>query len=63
VIPGYGPERAQYTPSFSVHIPVYFDVGINVTYVAKMSCGLEKLELVGQSIGSGIDDFETELDW
>jgi hypothetical protein len=61
VIPGNGPGKAQYTPSFSVHIPVYFDVGINVTYVAKMYCELEKLELVGQGIGSGIDDFEAKL--
>jgi len=62
VVPGNGPETAQYTPSFSVHIPVYFDVVINVTYVAKIYCELEKLELVGQGIGSRIDDFEAKLD-
>jgi hypothetical protein len=61
VIPGNGPGKAQYTPSFSVHIPVYFDVVINVTYVAEIVCELEKLELVGQGVGSRIDDFEAKL--
>ena len=28
-----GLEKGQYTPSFSLQIPVYFDVGINVTYL------------------------------
>jgi len=61
VIPWNGLEKGQYTPSFSLQIPVYFDVGINVTYLKCALPGLEKLELVGQGVGSGIDDFETKL--
>ena len=33
VMPWNGPEKAQYTPSFNLQIAVYFDVGINVTYL------------------------------
>ena len=58
MVHGNGPEMGQYTPSFSVHIPVYFDVAINVIYCRKK---LEKFELVGQGIGSRIDDFEPKL--
>lgn len=40
-----------------MQVPVYFDVGINVTYLNKKGDDLEKLELVSQRIGAGIDNF------
>ena len=63
MIPWNGLERAQYTLSFNKQIPVYFNVGINVTYLEATLFKLEEFEFVGQGIGSRVDNFETKLNW
>jgi hypothetical protein len=44
-----------------MQIPVYFDVGINVTYLEKKYYELEKFEFVSQRIGPRINDFKPKL--
>ena len=42
MIPWNGPENVQYTPSFNLQIPVYFDVGINVAYLKQFAARIRK---------------------
>ena len=60
MIPGNGLARAQYTPSFNLQIPVYFDAGINATYLKEVPFKLEEFEFVGQGIGTRVDYFEAK---
>jgi hypothetical protein len=40
---------------------VYFDAGIKPVYAGARL--LQELEFVGQCIGSGVDNFESKLNW